>query len=555
MDSHADSSAFVEALTGGASLADGFARAMGLMETRLGAKSAALFLADADRQVLTVEAVYGMSPQELRPRYGVGVAGRVAESGRPVIVPAAHDEPMALSERADAETWSSERWSLVAVPITGNGRSVGALSVYFPFHASATFAVRLRAVTAVANELGRAFAAPPWPANAQTRARPAQEPAGEATERVVFEYANMIGTSPLMRQVYEEIGQVAQTTATALILGESGTGKELVAQAIHTNSERAQQPFIKINSAAFPDTLFESELFGHERGAFTGAVGRKKGRIDRAQGGTLFLDEIGDLPLSTQVKLLRVIQTREYERLGGTETLKADVRIIAATNKNMQVAVASGTFREDLYYRLNVFTITLPALRERKVDVPLLAEYFLEKYAREHRRKVRRISSGTLDLLCQHQWPGNVRELENAIERAVVACTGLVIEERHLPEVLRGLPRGEGTSSPGSLQEAVKRLEVQMIEGALRESEGNLARAARALGTSERILRYKVHKYRIEMPRKRSSEAPAAPAAGAGETTANGAGEGAAAGTGAAPLPRKRTTTNGAVRGRHSEPS
>ena len=492
-------------------MADGFARAMGLMEARLGARSAALFLADADRQVLTVEAVYGMSPQELRPRFGVGVAGRVAESGRPVVVPAAHNEPMALSERTDAESWSNERWSLVAAPIAGGGRSLGALSVYFPFHASATFAVRLRAVTAMANELGRVLGAPPW--HAHTRAP--NEPANEATGRVVFEYANMIGTSPLMRQVYEEIGQVAQTTATALILGESGTGKELVAQAIHANSERVQQPFIKINSAAFPDTLFESELFGHERGAFTGAVGRKKGRIDRAQGGTLFLDEIGDLPLSTQVKLLRVIQTREYERLGGTETLKADVRIIAATNKNMQVAVASGTFREDLYYRLNVFTITLPALRERKVDVPPLAEYFLEKYAREHRRKVRRISSGTLDLLCQHQWPGNVRELENAIERAVVACAGLVIEERHLPEALRGLQRGEGTSSPRSLHEAVKRLEVQMIEGALRESEGNLARAARALGTSERILRYKVNKYHVALPRKRSSEPAAAPVADA----------------------------------------
>jgi Nif-specific regulatory protein len=539
IDLHSDSSVFAEALAQGASLADGFARAMGLMEARLGAKSAALFLADAGRQVLTVEAVYGMSPQELRPRYGVGVAGRVAESGRPVVVPAAHNEPMALSERADAETWSNDRWSLVAVPIAGVGRSLGALSVYFPFHASATFAVRLRAVTAVANELGRAFGAAPWHAPLRTRGTqdPANEVKGsnettEASQRAVFEYANMIGTSPLMRQVYEEIGQVAQTTATALILGESGTGKELVAQAIHTNSERVQQPFIKINSAAFPDTLFESELFGHERGAFTGAVGRKKGRIDRAQGGTLFLDEIGDLPLSTQVKLLRVIQTREYERLGGTETLKADVRIIAATNKNMQAAVASGTFREDLYYRLNVFTITLPALRERKVDVPLLAEYFLDKYAREHRRKVRRISSGTLDLLCQHQWPGNVRELENAIERAVVACTGLVIEERHLPEVLRGLKRGEGTSSPRSLQEAVKQLEVQMIEGALRESEGNLARAARALGTSERILRYKVNKYRIEPPRKRSSEPAPAPDA-----------------------PGERAATNGAARGGHSETS
>ena len=229
-----------------------------------------------------------------------------------------------------------------------------------------------------------------------------------------------------------------------MILGESGTGKELVAHAIHANSERARQPFIKINGAAFPETLFESELFGHERGAFTGAVSRKKGRLDLAQGGTLFLDEVGELPLSTQVKLLRVLQSREFERLGGTETLKANVRLVAATNKNMVAAVASGSFREDLYYRLNVFTITLPPLRDRRGDVPALAEYFVEKYASEHRREARRIASGALDVLCEYAWPGNVRELENAIERAVVVCEGSVIEERHLPETIRGANRASG---------------------------------------------------------------------------------------------------------------
>ncbi|MDP8999105.1 MAG: sigma-54 dependent transcriptional regulator, partial [Myxococcota bacterium] len=316
----------------------------------------------------------------------------------------------------------------------------------------------------------------------------------EAPGRAVFEYANMIGASALMRQVYEEIGQVAQTTATALILGESGTGKELVAQAIHANSERASQPFIKINAASFPEALFESEIFGHERGAFTGAFGRKEGRLDRAQGGTLFLDEVAELPLSTQVKLLRVLQFREYERLGGHETLKADVRLVAATNKNMTAAVAGGTFREDLYYRLNVFTITLPSLRERPEDIPALAEYFLDKSARQHRRGVRQIATSALDLLCGHTWPGNVRELENAIERAVIVCGGFVLEERHLPATVRAA-HGNPMPHRPSLAEAVAGLERRMIGDALSGSEGNLARAARALGTTERILRYKGEKY------------------------------------------------------------
>jgi Nif-specific regulatory protein len=323
----------------------------------------------------------------------------------------------------------------------------------------------------------------------------------ESNESALCDYASMIGASPPMRQVYEEIGQVARTSATALVLGESGTGKELVAHAIHANSLRANGPFIKINSAAFPETLFESELFGHERGAFTGAVGRRKGRLDRAQGGTLFLDEIGDLPLSTQVKLLRVLQSREYERLGGTEILHADVRLIAATNKDLAASVARGAFREDLYYRLNVFTITLPPLRARPTDIPALAQYFLNKFAREHRRDVRGISSAALDALGSHAWPGNVRELENAIERAVISCDGPVLGALHLPDALRSKGIAKGGESM-TLAGAVEQLERQMIGDALRETEGNLARASRALGTTERILRYKAEKYGLMSVRK-----------------------------------------------------
>src|SRR5579883_842045 len=480
-----------------AAIAERLRRAIAALDPRWGATRAAFVRADPRRTIMAVEAAVGMSCDDIRVRPGLGVAGRVVASGRAIVVPSVRREPMAVSELADPTAWREPRLALVSVPVTVEGRCLGALSAYFSGEGG-DLGARVRALgeaaTALATELRTASAAP---------ADEAREPRNGG----VFDYANLIGATAAMRQVYEEIAQVAPTTATVLILGESGTGKELVAEAIHANSERAQRPFVKINGAAFPETLFESELFGHERGAFTGAVGRKKGRLDLAQGGTLFLDEIGDLPLATQVKLLRVLQFREYERLGGTETLKADVRLIAATNKNMTLAVANGAFREDLYYRLNVFTITVPPLRDRQPDVPALAEYFLEKYAGQHRRPVRRIASGALDVLCQHGWPGNVRELENAIERAVVVCEGVLLEERHLPDAIRAAARGRPAGRL-SLAAAVEQLERQLIEQALRESGGNLARASRALGTTERIVRYKVKKYRLAGVRERASRRP-----------------------------------------------
>jgi Nif-specific regulatory protein len=318
----------------------------------------------------------------------------------------------------------------------------------------------------------------------------------------IFEYANMVGESQVMRQVYEQVGQVARTSATALLRGESGTGKELVAHAIHHNSPRAAQPFVKLNCAALPDALFESELFGHERGAFTGAHSRKKGRFELAQGGTLFLDEIGELSLAAQAKLLRALQFREFERVGGTETLRTDVRIVAATNVDMEAAVSAGSFREDLYYRINIFTIMLPPLRERRADIPALADYFLGKWAVEHQRdKITRIANSALEVLSEHSWPGNVRELENVIERAVVVCNGSVIQEQHLPHALRA---GARPTERLTLSEAVERLERQLIEEALRNANGNVAAAARVLGTTERVVRYKAQKLGIDTARLRS---------------------------------------------------
>lgn len=315
-----------------------------------------------------------------------------------------------------------------------------------------------------------------------------------------YDFSQLIGNSSPMRQVYDQVTKVARSNATVLLRGESGTGKELIAHSLHYNSLRSKQPFIKVNCAALPETLIESELFGHERGAFTGADKRKKGRFEMADGGTLFLDEIGDLPPQTQIKLLRVLQEREFERLGGTETLKVNVRLITATNKNLEEEIANGNFREDLYYRLNVFTIFLPALRERKADILLLAEHFLAKYEREHNKEIKRISTPAIDMLTSYHFPGNVRELENAIERAVLVCDEQVIHGHHLPPTLQ-TAEVSGTVTQVSLVSAIEAYERDLIADALKSSRGNVARAARMLDSTERIIAYKIKKYDVNPKR------------------------------------------------------
>jgi Nif-specific regulatory protein len=315
-----------------------------------------------------------------------------------------------------------------------------------------------------------------------------------------YDFSHILGTSGAMRQVCEQVVQVARTNTTVLIRGESGTGKELIAQAIHYNSLRARKAFVKVSCGALPETLIESELFGYEKGAFTGAEQRKKGRFELADGGTLLLDEIGDVNLATQVKLLRVLQEREFERLGGTEPLKVDVRLIAATNKDMEAAVADGSLRQDLLYRLNVFTIFVPPLRERKSDVLLLADHFVEKLSADHGKQVKRISTPAIDALVGYHWPGNVRELQNVVERAVLVCDGQVIHMHHLPPTLQ-TAEGSGTASPQSLGDAVAAFERDMIEDALKMARGNRARAARLLQTTRRIANYKIKQYGIDWRR------------------------------------------------------
>ena len=305
---------------------------------------------------------------------------------------------------------------------------------------------------------------------------------------------NIIGTAPPMQRVFEIIEQVAPSKATVLITGESGTGKELVADAIHQRSPRAGKPFIKLHCAALAESLLESELFGHERGSFTGAATRKDGRFSLADGGTLFLDEIGEISPAIQVKLLRFLQEREFERVGGTQTIHVDVRVIAATNRNLLEEVAKGRFREDLYYRLNVVALEMPALRDRRSDIPALARFFLDRYARDNGKTIDDFAPSMLDTLVSYDWPGNVRELENAIERAVVMATGSQRESKHLPSSVRpasasvaGMP-----AIPGS---TLAELERYAILETMKAAGGSTSKAAEMLGISARTIQYRLHQY------------------------------------------------------------
>ncbi len=308
----------------------------------------------------------------------------------------------------------------------------------------------------------------------------------------------IIGESGRMQEVLALTKRVAPSTATVLIRGESGTGKELIAKAIHFNSSRANGPLVNLNCAALPEQLLESELFGHERGAFTGAVVQRKGRFEMADGGTIFLDEIGDLSPALQVKLLRVLQERQFERIGGNKTLTVDVRVLAASHRDLERAMREGTFREDLYYRLNVVTIQIPPLRERREDIPLLLDHFLRKFAEKNRRDVTGLTAAARDALLKYDYPGNVRELENIVERAVLLCRGRVIDLEDLPTAARPGQRSAADALPKDLPGVLADIERQAIQSALERSGGIQTQAAEALGISERVLRYKMKKYGLE---------------------------------------------------------
>jgi Nif-specific regulatory protein len=490
-------------LTSAPQLRSGMRRVLELLERQHGMIRSAVTLLTQDTKELQVAAWHGLSAEGQRAKYGVGegVTGRVVESCKPVVVPQASQEPLFLNRAARRDLQRHEI-SFVCVPIVLNRKAAGALSVDLPFAAERDYDGVVRFLRVVASMLAQALKVEHL-ADAERQRLIEENTQLKEELRERYDFSHIIGNSGPMRRVYEQIAQVARTNTTVLIRGESGTGKELIAHAIHYNSPRSTRPFVKVSGAALPDSLIESELFGYEKGAFTGAQARKKGRFELADGGTLFLDEVGDVHLSTQIKLLRVLQEREFDRLGGTEAVKVDVRLIAATNADLEKAIAAGTFREDLHYRLNVFTIFVPPLRDRKTDVLLLADHFLEKYSIEHHKHIKRISTPAIDMLMAYHWPGNVRELQNIVERAVLVCDGNVIHGHHLPPTLQ-TAEASGTVTNLTLAEAVEAYEKDLIQDALKTTRGNRSKAAKLLHSTERIISYKVRKYRIDCRRFRS---------------------------------------------------
>ena len=471
-------------------------RVVQILEKSHDAVRGAVAMAVAEHAPLEVVASTGVGRERAWPSGVPGgtIARQVLSTGRPVVIPRATREP-ALNEsrRDDAE------WTFVCVPLLLNRRATGVLCVDLRFKADRDYERTGKFFGVIASMIAHAIKVQRL--LEAERDRLVQENVrlqGELRER--YDFSHILGTSRAMHAVCEQMTQVARTNTTVLIRGESGTGKELIAQAIHYNSQRSAKPFVKVSCAALPDTLIESELFGYEKGAFTGASARKLGRFERADGGTLFLDEIGDINPAVQVKLLRVLQEREFERLGGVEPVKVNVRLIAATNKHLEDAIAAGGFREDLLYRLNVFSIFVPPLRERKTDVLLLADHFLEKIAADHRRPIRRISTPAIDMLMAYHWPGNVRELQNVIERAVLVCDGDVVHAHHLPPTLQ-MADTTDASTAQSYATALAAFEKDLIQDALKMARGNRAKAARLLQATQRTVNYKIRKYRIDWQR------------------------------------------------------
>ena len=424
----------------------------------------------------------------------------VIRSGQAVVVPDISAEPSL--KRTDAEG-VGEKTALICVPVKFGEEVVGCLSAERPSQAEVSLAADRRLLSLVANVIAQSVHFHNVSEERLKTLRTENERLQEQL-RTSLRPPNMIGNSNAMRSVYMHIEQVAGSITTVLIRGESGVGKELVARALHEQSPRKGKAFVKFNCAALPESIIESELFGHERGAFTGAVAMRKGRFEIADGGTIFLDEIGDISPSTQVKLLRVLQEKEFERVGSQTPMRSNVRVITATSRNLEEMMEREKFRSDLYYRLNVFPIYVPPLRERKSDILLLADHFVEKYAKQNQKAVRRVSTAAIDLLASYHWPGNVRELENCIERAVLLCQDKAIEAHHLPPTLQKRDSSEKTSG-GTLESTMAALEYEMIVAELKTCDGNMAAAARNLGLTERQIGLRVKRFNIDFKRFRRS--------------------------------------------------
>ena len=491
-----------QALSGVLNLKAALHSVLDILERRHQVAGGAVMLVERDSKDVHAEAAVGIKLPGQRGRNrgeGSAVTERVLDSAKAVVVPRISQEPNLAPPPTERSRADQRELSFVAVPVILGRRPTGTLEVVLPFKSDRDYQRSLEFYRVVASMIAQAIKVSRMvEADRHKLAEENEHLRDELRERYAFR--NIIGNSAPIQQVYEQVAQVARTNTTVLIRGESGTGKEMIAHAIHYNSPRAKKPFVKVSAAALPESLIESELFGYERGAFTGAQATKKGRFELAEGGTLFLDEIGDLNPSTQVKLLRVLQEREIERLGGTTSIKINVRLIAATHQPLETLMEEGRFRADLYYRLAVFTIFAPPLRERKPDIMLLADHFVEKYAREHGKRIRRVSTPAIDMLTSYHWPGNVRELENTIERSVLVCDGGVIHGHHLPPTLQTAEASD-TVQRQSLTDSVAAFERDLLQDALKTTRGNRAHAARLLDTTERIFNYKVRRYAIDARR------------------------------------------------------
>ena len=450
---------------------------------------------------LEIEVAYGITAEgRKRGKYkiGEGITGRVVSTGEPIIVPHIAQEPLFLNRTRSRGDIKDQKRSFLCVPIKDANQVIGALSVdrVYEDGISEQANTDLQFLTVLSGLIAQTTM------RIQTVNREKEQ---LHTENLKLKRElsqknrinDIVGNSSKMQDVFEMIHRVVDSNATVLLRGESGTGKTLVAKALHYNSKRSNKPFVVVNCSALPETLLESELFGHEKGAFTGANERKIGRFEQAEGGTLFLDEIGEISNSVQVKLLHVVQERNFQRLGSTQSISCDVRLVAATNRDLEMAVRDGSFREDLYYRLNVFPVYMPALRERRTDILLIAEFFLEKFNKENRKNIRRISTSAIDMLVQYHWPGNVRELQNCMERAVLICDEDTIKGIHLPPTLQ-TSSSTSADNPLSHTAAVENFEKELIIDGLKKNNGNQTKTAKYLDTSLRIINYKIHQYNID---------------------------------------------------------
>ncbi|MCF8108993.1 MAG: sigma 54-interacting transcriptional regulator [Desulfohalobiaceae bacterium] len=428
---------------------------------------------------------------------GEGITGKVAQTGRPMAITDLGDDALFLDRTGARKQLDRDELTFLCVPVFFHDNVVGVLSADKMSRQVQDLDKELQLLAAVAELIGPVVhfrSVEDENLRLKKRLAEAKRPKTQ-----------IIGRSKGMNEVLRLVDQVADTNSTVFIHGETGTGKEMVAQTVHDNSKRAGNRLVRVNCAAMPESLLESELFGHEKGAFTGAVSRRKGCFEEAQGGTIFLDEVGELSPLAQAKLLRVLQEKEFQPLGSSRVVKVDVRIITATNKDLEHEVSIGNFRSDLYFRLNVFPVFIPPLRERGPDILLLADYFVLKYAEELGRNVNRIATSAIDLLMAYHWPGNVRELENCIERAVLLTRGNTIEARHLPPSLQMKSKDAVVQPRGKLEVLVGNFEKDLIVDALKDTKGNQSQAARLLGTSKRILQYKVKKYAIDFKRFKTS--------------------------------------------------